>query len=168
MAGKTNEGEDHESDNDGDKRPRTASSQSDYEEERRRKANPTVTRSPFQDVRERPQESRDHGGRQVEERRNRRHHKESTYGTHTDRGKSGHRGGSQRALEGSRCHDELRLRAGYARDLEKHMEAHNRLFTMDHYTPLTDLGRRNSRTGKPSKTACTGLPRARQPWTPRS
>ena len=42
---------------------------------------------------------------------------------------------SQLAVVKPRCHDEPRLRAGYTHDLDKYMQEHNRLFTMDHYSP---------------------------------
>ena len=138
-AGNTDEFEDNEFDNDVDKRPCTTSSRHDDEEGREREAKPAVTRSPVQDFRERPPETRDHGGRQSElaqwERRNRRHNQEGTRATRADQVKSGHKVDPQRALENPRCHDELRLRAGYTHDLDKYMESHNRLFTMDHYSP---------------------------------
>ena len=95
----TDGGEDSETNNDGDKRPRTASSQSANEEGRGRAANSTVMRSPVQDFRERPQEPKEYGGRQFEERRNRQHHQVSNHGPHSDKEKSGHSvGNSQRAL----------------------------------------------------------------------
>ena len=71
-----------------------------------------------------------------EERRNRQHSKVSDLGAHSNKGKSGQSAGdSQRALEAPRCHGELRMRAGYTQDLEKYLECHNRLFTMDRYSP---------------------------------
>ena len=41
----------------------------------------------------------------------------------------------QLALIKPRCPDEPRLRVGYARDLDKYMHEHNRLFSMDHFSP---------------------------------
>ena len=143
-TGNTDRCEDSDASNDGDKRPRTASSQSADEGGRGREANFPIMRSPFQDFRERPQEPKEYEGRQFEERRNRQHRKVSDHGAHSDKGTSGHSAGdSQRALEAPRCHDELRMRAGYTHDLEKYMECHIRLFTMDHYVlPLRTVAGR--------------------------
>lgn len=58
-----------------------------------------------------------------------------TYRPHGGKAKDDNAKDPQRAAIATRCHGELRMRASYARDLDKYMKCHNRLFTMDRYSP---------------------------------
>ena len=117
------------------KRFRATYSKSDDEEGRSSKPKIAVARSPVHDFRERPPDPKHSGDKQTEVRKNCWHQPEGTRGSHTDKDEPRHEVDSQLAMVKPRCHDEPRLRAGYTRDMEKHMQEHNRLFTMDQYSP---------------------------------
>ena len=68
-------------------------------------------------------------------RKNRWRSSEVTHGSRTDKEEPRHGVDSQLALVKPRCQDEPRPRVGYTRDMDKYVHEHNRLFTMDHFSP---------------------------------
>ena len=113
------------------KRSRAAYSKAEDEEGRSSKPKLAVARSPVNDFCEQGHS----GGKQTEMRKNRWHQSEGSRGSRADKEEPRHVVDSQPALVKPRCHDEPWLRAGYTRDMDKYMQEHNRLFTMDHYSP---------------------------------